>query len=336
MNKAGLHSSGEISKFYNFTKWNESKENVIYNHFDPTYGQCFTIDISPLIGKAGPNDIENKMSLHLFTKSYQNYSKYQIYLHNGSDTYALHENMPMIPFGGYMFGGFKLVIEKTIINSLPTKTYVCGRTYYQTCLKTTLVMDLKTNYNCYIPILNYDKNTEVCSNKIILQTIKTWIYHLETKSDFKDCKDLKPCQEIMYKIADKQQDFYHQWLLQVQFNNKLVTVVTDSYSYPFLSLFAELGGVIGMLLGLSVFGLFETVLEKVEQYGWKMTYLVNSVISKNLKKQRQKKEQKRVIRTEQNLQIQKESYSEELKILAREFRGMQQKITELEIKISKD
>ena len=67
-----------------------------------------------------------------------------------------------------------------------------------------------------------------------------------------------------------------------------------------------------------------------------MTYLVNSVISKNLKKQRQKKEQKRVIRTEQNLQIQKESYSEELKILAREFRGMQQKITELEIKISKD
>ena len=100
-NKAGLHSSGEISKFYNFTKWNESKENVIYNHFDPTYGQCFTIDISPLIGKAGPNDIENKMSLYLFTKSYQNYSKYQIYLHNGSDIYALHENMPTIPFGGY-------------------------------------------------------------------------------------------------------------------------------------------------------------------------------------------------------------------------------------------
>ena len=125
MNKAGLHSSGEISKFYNFTKWNETKENVIYNHFDPTYGQCFTIDISPLIGKAGPNDIENKMSLHLFTKSYQNYSKYHIYLHNGSDIYALHENMPTIPFGGYMFGGFKLVIEKTIINSLPTKTYLC-------------------------------------------------------------------------------------------------------------------------------------------------------------------------------------------------------------------
>ena len=74
MNKAGLHSSGEISKFYNFTKWNESKENVIYNHFDPTYGQCFTIDISPLIGKAGPNDIENKMSLILYTKPYQNNS----------------------------------------------------------------------------------------------------------------------------------------------------------------------------------------------------------------------------------------------------------------------
>ena len=131
----------------------------------------------------------------------------------------------------------------------------------------------------------------------------------------------------MYKIADKQQDFYHQWLLQVQFNNKLVTVVTDSYSYPFLSLFAELGGVIGMLLGLSVFGLFETVLEKVEQYGWKITYLMNSILDNNLKIQKHMKEQERESAKRK---------LEELKILAREFREMQEKITELEIKISKD
>ena len=203
-------------------------------------------------------------------------------------------------------------------------------------MKTTLVKDLKTNYNCYIPILNYDKNTEVCSNKIILQTIKTWIYHLETKSDFKDCKDLKPCQEIMYKIADKQQDFYHQWLLQVQFNNKLVTVVTDSYSYPFLSLFAELGGVIGMLLGLSVFGLFEIVLDKIQLHSWIVTNLVNAIIGKNKTSQRQSLGQtKAIASTKQNVQIQKENSSEEFKYLG-ELRRMQEKIRELESRISKD
>ena len=41
-------------------------------------------------------------------------------------------------------------------------------------------------------------------------------------------------------------------------------VITDSYSYTGLSLFAELGGVIGMLLGFSVFGLLDESINKVQ------------------------------------------------------------------------
>ena len=327
---AGLgHRTRGKKLLYDHTKWNETKEKVIYDHFDPTFGQCFTIDISPLIGKAGPNDLENKLSLTLVLKEFQNNSKYLVYLHNESDIFALNENMPMIPYGGKKFGGYKVAIEKTVIDSLPTKNYACSRTYYQTCLKNTLAKDLRTKYNCYIPILSYDQNTEVCTNKIILQTIKTWIYHLESKSDYKDCKDLKPCEEIMYKIADKQKND-NDWKLNIYFSNKLVTFVTDSYIYTIRSLFADLGGVIGMLLGLSVFGLFETVLDKIQQYGWKITYLKNSVLGK--KRNLKSSGQERAVITEQK---EKEKNYEEFKILA-ELKGLQEKIRELESRISKD
>ena len=334
INTGMRYGKGARLKFNEFPYWNEVKEKVVYNHFDPSYGQCITIDISPLIGKARAKELENHFTLSLELKPFHNQSYYQTFLHNGSDIFALHENMPMTPFGSEKFGGVELVIEKTVINSLPTKNYVCGKSYFQTCLKNTLAKNLKTKYNCYIPILSYDKNTKVCSTKIILQTIKTWIYHMKSRADFEDCKNLKPCDDIMYKLVDKYES--EEWRLEITFNNKLVTFVSDSYIYTIRSLFADLGGVIGMLLGLSVFGLFETVLDKIQHHSWIFTNLVNAIIGKNKTSQRQSSGQtKAIASTKQNVQIQKENSSEEFKFLE-ELRGMQEKIRELESRISKD
>ena len=82
------------------------------------------------------------------------------------------------------------------------------------------------------------------------------------------CKFEKPCHAVIYSIADKEVSEVEGDLCQVniQFETAFVEIIQDSYNYPFLSMFAELGGVLGMLLGLSFFGIFESIIEKLQQY----------------------------------------------------------------------
>ena len=96
--------------------------------------------------------------------------------------------------------------------------------------------------------------------------MKTWLNLMMTVEDYKGCTNLKPCQDIVYTVAEKL--FQKPGGIEIQFQNKLVEVLTDSYSYSTLSLFAELGGVIGMLLGLSVIGSIEKLINGLQQYTW--------------------------------------------------------------------
>ena len=50
----------------------------------------------------------------------------------------------------------------------------------------------------------------------------------------------------------------------IKYENSLIEIIEDAYSYPFISIFAELGGVLGMLLGLSFFGIFEIIIERLK------------------------------------------------------------------------
>ena len=160
--------------------------------------------------------------------------------------------------------GYELKMKKTVIKSLTTKSYHCGTDNLETCIKNTLIKTLKAEKSCYIPFLNNDTNNDICPNEVILETIEILSHHVTTQESFKDCQDLKPCQEIVYEIVDKYET--HDSQITINFPNQLVEVITDSYSYTGLSLFAELGGVIGMLLGFSVFGLLDTSIDKIQAF----------------------------------------------------------------------
>ena len=162
-----------------------------------------------------------------------------------------------------------LKIKKMVIKSLPTKSYSCGKMAFESCLKANLAKKLELENKCYIPFLNHDENKSICSNKIILEAISILEHHIITRKLFENCQDLKPCHEVVYDIVDyansESKHFVFNDGLMIYFPNQLVEVITDSYSYTGLSLFAELGGVIGMLLGFSVFGLLDTLINKVQK-----------------------------------------------------------------------
>ena len=192
-------------------------------------------------------------------------SDYNLYIHNGSYFYSLSDNMPWV----YM-GKDYLKIKKLVIKSLPTKSYSCGEMAFESCLKATLAKRLEMEHNCYIPFLNLDGNKTICSNEIILNAIHNLEHHIKTKETFENCQDLKPCHEVVYYTVEyansESKHFVFKDGLMIYFPNQLVEVITNSYSYTGLSLFAELGGVIGMLLGFSVFGLLDTLINNLQKF----------------------------------------------------------------------
>ena len=165
-------------------------------------------------------------------------------------------NMPSVTISTRV--GYTVKIKKTIIDSLPTKNYKCGRSHFITCLKNTIAEDLVKQNNCYIPFLSFDNSYNVCPKEVTLRVVKTWLHHILTLDDYQGCSYLKPCQDIVYTFAEK--NLRKPGQLEIQFQNKFVEVITDTYSFTSLSLFAELGGVIGMLLGLSVIGSFQALM----------------------------------------------------------------------------
>ena len=190
-------------------------------------------------------------------------SDYNLYIHNGSYFYSLSDNMPWV-----YIGKDYLKIKKLMIKSLPTKSYSCGEMEFESCIKATLAKKLEFENNCYVSFLNHNENKAICSNNIILEAISIMEHHIITRKPFENCQDLKPCHEVVYDIVEyansESKHFVFNDGLMIYFPNQLVEVITDSYSYTGLSLFAELGGVIGMLLGFSVFGLLDTSIDKLQ------------------------------------------------------------------------
>ena len=54
--------------------------------------------------------------------------------------------------------------------------------------------------------------------------------------------------------------------VELSFNDMMVELVTDNYSYTFQSLFGELGGVVGMLLGYSAMSILEDLLNLSKKF----------------------------------------------------------------------
>ena len=129
-----------------FKNWNETKEKVIYTHYDPIRGQCVTIDISPIHGLIQQRIVGQSTSLRINTKQLSNLKGYYVYFHNGTDIYGLHSNLPMVRNGGKHYGRHAIQIDKVLIDSLPTAFYHCGKNHFDTCFRNTLGRKLKQEH----------------------------------------------------------------------------------------------------------------------------------------------------------------------------------------------
>ena len=150
------------------------------------------------------------------------------------------------------------------MKTLPTRDDPCVTINYITCISDSLAKKYAELHKCSVPFLY--KNTTfstTCSKNITLNLIQELKLAME-KDEFDQCHDLKQCNSVEFNIVDK-----GAWkelqprgpLITIELQSYIVETITDSYDYDFISIFSEIGGSLGILVGLSIMTLVELFID---------------------------------------------------------------------------
>ena len=148
---------------------------------------------------------------------------------------------------------FQTSITKRIINSLPSDENPCTQIDYPSCVLDSIIEKAKEIHNCTIAFLSKKDSTEVCSNSVTLTYIKEIKKALKLKN-YGDCKDLKQCKDVRYKSKIVYTNFIPGKPIsdfKIYYAEFILEQLEDSYVYSFISIFSEIGGSLGVLIGLS-------------------------------------------------------------------------------------
>ena len=138
------------------------------------------------------------------------------------------------------------------------------KTDYRDCVLEVVNENIQKMYGCIIPFLGNIDVLEVCSNNITLTIIKELKHVLQLKQ-YKNCIDNQPCNSVVYTILNppsgSQKFTTGISEITIKFKNFIVEYFEDSYDYNLFSIFSEIGGSIGILLGMSFMTVIEVLIE---------------------------------------------------------------------------
>ena len=143
---------------------------------------------------------------------------------------------------------------------MPTREENCVLVDYTTCVKSTINLETITEHNCSLAFLSNPEGFPHCSGNVTLAKIKDIKMALSMK-EFKSCIDDKPCNVVNFEIANPESairaSFGNFVNVKIYFKDFIVMDITDSYVYNFISIFSEVGGSLGVLIGLSCMTIVE-------------------------------------------------------------------------------
>ena len=161
---------------------------------------------------------------------------------------------------------FQLSLKKVIIKSLPTRDEDCSLLDYTSCVLNTIDIETIEEHKCSLAFLsNNNQSLPGCANNITLTMIKK-IKKALNKKLYKSCKDEKLCNVVNFHLSNPENAQYvdpdaNSYKLfsdvSIFFEDYIVEEITDSYVYNFISIFSEVGGALGVLVGISVMTIVE-------------------------------------------------------------------------------
>ena len=255
--------------------------------FDHIYGPCFTFDpikenISLLpssyqengVGKVVPTQIQLEFSFQWFQKRIgeSTNARYYLSIHNSLED--RFDRMLRQPYHYIEINHeYNIKLSKSKFESLNQEGFKCvdDDPFYgpQNLKHKEAGLKLIEKYNCSLPwMAHWDfPNVTRCEvgnfNESIFQIVQDWLGFYKYSFDY---EDLLPCDRIVFEDTIEAQPKAlkdDRSRVTIQYVNPYIQVIKDSHSYDMQSLIGEVGGTLGLLLGLSfisIFDLFEQFL----------------------------------------------------------------------------
>ena len=143
-------------------------------------------------------------------------------------------------------------VDKKVINSLPNDENPCNKINYATCVINRIVMIAKESYNCTLVFVGKDDRLKVCPNSVALKLVREMKEALK-QNQYEDCFDIKACKDVQFTTSlHYSQSIYNPYTtFLLNYKGYIVEHLEDSYVYSFVTIFSEIGGSLGVLIGLS-------------------------------------------------------------------------------------
>ena len=179
-------------------------------------------------------------------------------------------------------------MNKVIMNSLPTREKPCVDELYLKCLARKVNEIAQDQFHCNLqPLLPPNNAKESCPNNVARYILELWSNAIASLDKFEDCLNIQPCSQVIYSTrthtenvkvhpGDNQGPEGHpkpphgrspfqingdsESIIYLTFENDLVQVIEDQYIYSFMGIFSEIGGAVGILVGMSIMTIVEYLL----------------------------------------------------------------------------
>ena len=240
--------------------------------YDMNRGQCFTFD--PFRNNLTLiEEDENWMSIeflfHLYPTDevWRPKPKYYVVLHDRfEERFDAHRRNPAFIIYKGMY--YNLKISKTVMETLNRKNEKCFEEQFygiEKCKYLSGGTKFIEKYNCSLPWMSQFEfgNHTLCESDsvpnmdVIDLILESEMLYENAKNE---CKNYLPCKRSMYQALFEQEEApmgTESTTLLIQYSSPYIQVIKDSWSYDLQSYIGEVGGTLGLLLGLSFASVFD-------------------------------------------------------------------------------
>ena len=179
-------------------------------------------------------------------------------------------------------------MNKMIMKSLSTREKPCGEELYLQCLARKVNERAKNIYNCNLyPLLPHNTAIDTCPNQVVQSLLIIWSAAIASLDEFEDCLNIQPCSQVIYSTRANTEkvkvpnggnggnkgpggpnrnarapekspwQLNGESIMYLSFENNLVQVIEDQYVYSIMGIISEIGGALGILVGMSVMTIVE-------------------------------------------------------------------------------
>ena len=190
------------------------------------------------------------------------------------------------------FFNYWVVMNKLIMKSLSTREKPCVEELYLKCVARKVNEKAKNLFNCNLhPLLPHNTAKDTCPNQVVKSLLNIWTTAIASPDQFEDCLNIQPCSQVIYSTrtntekiklnnsgkgqgsgnhsqphkqppnargpVKKRWQTESESKIYLSFENNLVQVIEDQYVYSIMGIISEIGGALGILVGMSVMTIVE-------------------------------------------------------------------------------